>query len=162
MKLLKSFQGGVHMKKTLAVILSVLMILSSFSLGIGVFAEDRQKVCTCEDCTKIENGCHCCVYCPYLDKTYLTSCVQDEKGNFVESFCCGECTGIWPCHCGHPCCDPNEDPGKGDGPIFTPSEQEDIVRIFQNIIGKIAAVFDKLFDALFEFLRLGELFPELG
>ena len=149
------------MKKSFAVFMAVIMLLSCFTLGFAVMADDNETpVCTCANCTHAD-GCHCCVYCPYLDETYLTSCVRDENGHFRKSFCCVNCTGIWPCDCGCECCESGkyQDPHAGDvEPIFSPETQEQIVSGFQGVMRKIKAVFDMIFDAIFDFLRIDDFF----
>lgn len=145
------------MKKALSLFLAVLMILSVVAVSFGAFAAD-EKVCTCADCTGTPNGCHCCVYCPYLDTTYLLSCAKDKDGHFKGSFCCGECDGIWPCDCNCTCCkDKDEKPSDDPSPILTPEQQKDFIKAFQNVLKKVAGVFDMIFNAIFEFLRLDEL-----
>lgn len=149
------------MKKALSVFLATLMILSCFTIGFGVIAADEaDPQCTCADCTKVPSGCHCCAYCTYLDTTYLCSCAKDETGKFKGSFCCGDCNGIWPdCGCECSCCqkDINADPSDSNEPLIPEKQRETIVKVFQNVIQKIAAVFDMLFDAVFEFLRIDDL-----
>ncbi|MCM1364194.1 MAG: hypothetical protein NC122_07160 [Faecalibacterium sp.] len=158
------------MKKTLAVILAVMMMFSCFAVSLGVFAEETTAVadectCGCEDCIAEKGACHCCIYCKYLDKRYLTDCVVvDSKGNidFENSFCCDECTGIWPCRCGHDCCNTKEVVDKNNGdPILTPGQQQTLTMVFQNIIKRFADAFDSLFQAIFDFLRIGEIFPDI-
>ena len=158
------------MKKTLAVFLAVIMMFSCFALAFGVYAEETTKaensrVCTCPDCTKEKGNCHCCIYCQYLDKRYLTKCVVlDENGNidYENSLCCEDCKGIWPCTCGHDCCDPNETVEDfNHDPILTPDQQNKFVMVFQNLIKRFADAFDKLFDAIFEFLRIKDVFPDI-
>ncbi len=154
------FQGGAYMKKALSILLAVIMILSTFAATCAVFAEDGMKECTCTNCTRVPNGCHCCVYCPYIDKTVLLSCAKDEAGNFKGSFCCGDCSGIWPCecHCGcEACLDRSEEPDPDPEPIIPEAQRKTIIEAFQNALKKVAEVFDKFFNAIFEFLRIDEL-----
>lgn len=167
------------MKKTLAVLLAVMMIFSCCALSFGVFAEETTAEeavvcdCTCLNCitvTKDEIGptdtCRCCLKCAYLDKRCLTKCVAvDENGNidFDQPLCCDECTGVWPCMCGHDCCDPNEGPDEDyvEEPIFNQSQQNTIVMVLQNIIMRFSDAFDKIFNTIFEFLRISEVFPDI-
>lgn len=149
------------MKKALSLFLAVVMILSAFAVSFAVVAEDiAMDSCTCKNCTRQMNSCRCCAYCPYLDKTVLLSCAKDESGNFKGSFCCGDCSGIWPCdcHCGCEACE-NKDPDADSDPqpIIPEAQRKTIVEAFQNAIKKVAAVFDKIFDAIFEFLRIDDL-----
>ncbi len=147
------------MKKTLSILLTVLIIALSFTFIAG--AED----CNCKDHTNDEKGCHCCVYCPNLDTYYLTSCVKNDDGslklneNGTVDFCCAECTGIAPCACTTcDCCKyENDDTVTGPDQIFDEEQQEQIIDGFQNILGRIRDFFDKLFDAIFEFLRFDEI-----
>lgn len=166
------------MKKVLSVFLALIMVFSCIGI-ISVSAADATKKCTCLDCKK-EDGCHCCIYCEYLDANYVLKCVNvDEDGNYV--FCCDECTGIFPCKCGskfheyideetqekvtHPLCCMNnyEEIDMGEGtPIFTPDQQDQIVTGFRNVLKTISDIFNRLFDAVYEWLRIGELFPDLA
>lgn len=155
------------MKKALSVFLAVVMMLSVFGACFGAFADYERPVAQCTCKNHNPNGpCHCCVYCPNLDKTYQTSCVKDvvdEEGNVVaKSFCCSKCTGIFPCSCGCECCNNFEDKDdNNDKPIFNEDQQEQIVNGFQAVLKKVADVFDMLFKAIFDFLRIGDLFPDL-
>ena len=153
------FKGGAYMKKALSLFLAVLMILSACAVSFGAFAEDKVDMgaCTCKDCTRIMNGCHCCAACPYLDETYLLSCAKDKNGHFSGSFCCAQCDGIWPCDCNCSCCQ-NKDAETDDQgrPILTPQQQKDFIKGFQSVLKKVADVFDMIFDAIFKFLRIDD------
>ncbi len=159
------------MKKTLAVVLAVIMMLSCFTVGFGVFAVDEEEitpvtkavVCNCTDCVgETEGKCHCCIACPYLDKRYVTDCVVfNADGTFT--FCCDNCTGIWPCKCGHECCRTDEtiDDPAGE-PILTPGQQQSVISGFQNLMKIFTSIFDRLFNAVLEFLRIGDAFPDIN
>ncbi|MCM1545157.1 MAG: hypothetical protein NC110_07660 [Ruminococcus sp.] len=160
------------MKKALSVLLAVIMIVSCFALTFGVFAEETTAqsacgVCACgEDCKPVDGKCHCCINCAFLDKRYLTHCVTvDEDGNIVTEAkrCCDKCTGIWPCNCGHDCCNPDEEirDDVNNEPIFSDSQQNTITRILKNLIKRFSDAFDNIFNAIFEFLRIGEVFPDI-
>lgn len=152
------------MKKTLSIILAVVMILSTLAVSFVAFAEytpDPAPVCTCEE-HAAPGECVCCIYCPNVDKGKILSCCQDANGNFKGSFCCYDCEGLWPCDCGCDCCEASKNveiDSNGD-PIFTEDQQEQIVTGFQKILKVISDAFNKFFDAIFEFLRLGEVLPD--
>lgn len=164
------------MKKTLSVILALIMLMSSFVTAFAAedttAAEDigdigTYKECVCDDCTKAD-GCICCVFCPYLNEDYILQCVKVVDGPEGERHivkCCANCTGLFPCDCGtkSDCgcatCDGKSievDDGLGD-PLLTPEQQEEFVTGFQKIIKIIADAFTKFFDAIFEFLRIDEV-----
>ena len=152
------------MKKLLSVILAVLIVVTCSFAAFVVFAEDAAPVDTTCHCANHnpDAPCHCCVYCPNLDKGYLTSCVQYNE-NGEASFCCSKCTGIWPCTCGCDCCNDNYaeiDDGTGL-PILTPDQQDAFIGGFQGAMAKVAAVFDRIFNAIMDFLRIEEVFPDL-
>lgn len=153
------------MKKVISVLLAVMMLFSA--VATFAFAEDSTApLCTCDDHVATPEGtCHCCVLCPNIDKSYLTSCAKDgsKDGLYDGSLCCGYCTGIFPCKCGCACCDP-ENEGNGTNPvigwwdeIWDTEAQEDFVEGFQKILQRISDVFDNFFDRIFEFLRLPEV-----
>ena len=155
------------MKKVISVILTVLMIFSA--MATVAFAANEvpgpQGECGCADHTIASEGCHCCVLCPNIDKSYLTSCAKNTSatGTYDGSLCCYACTGIFPCDCGCACCDPNnasdkKDPVIGDiDDIWTEDAQEDFVDGFQKILKRISDAFDEFFNMIFEFLRLDEI-----
>ncbi len=149
------------MKKALSLFLAVLMLFSVCAASTSVLAEEiEMPYCTCKDCTRVMNGCHCCVQCPYLDETYLLSCAKDENGHYKGSTCCGECSGVWPCSCSCSCCE-NKDQNPGDSssePLIPEKQRETIIKAFQNAIHKVAEVFDKIFDTIFKFLRINDFF----
>lgn len=151
------------MKKALSIFLALIMILSSIAVGFSVFAADAIVCDKCgRDCTGVPGTCHCCPQCDYIDETYLTNCIKDADGHFVDTFCCSNCTGIWPCQCGCSCCNNYEDiDDDNSGAILNPDQQQAVITGFQAVLKKISDVFDMLFDALFKFLRISELFPDL-
>ncbi len=141
----------------------------------GVFPCDCGHDC-CHPCfnhVEEKDACGCCVVCPYLNPEYLktlTRCVQDEYGKLdAEKFgtCidengnrvqCDECTGIWPCTCGHPCCSVNEniedDNGHNNDPILSEDQQENFTSAFQNFLKSVKEFFDNFFDVIFRLLGI--------
>ncbi len=156
------------MKKVISVLLAVVMLFTMSTMAFAVVIEEPEITakCTCANHESATlNSCHCCVLCPNIDKSYLTSCAKDksENGLYDGSLCCANCTGIFPCKCGCDCCDPNN-ANTGNKPVIGPGEeiwteeaQDDFISGFQKIIQRIAAVFDEFFNRIFEFLRLEEL-----
>lgn len=150
------------MKKVISVLLVVLVAFSALSM-ISFAGEvvAPSGVCTCEDHKAEPAGtCHCCVYCPNIDKTYLTSCAKGPDGKFDGTLCCGKCTGIFPCFCGCSCCANNEEQpsnnpivGQWDD-IWDQDAQDNYVNAFQKILKRISDVFDNIFNAIFEFLKI--------
>ena len=130
------------MKKALSIILALILAMSTFSVAFAV--SGTYEVCDCEEC-KLENGCTCCIYCPYLNEDYiLKQCATVEivDGKRYVSFCCANCTGLFPCDCGtrSTCgcktCDGEsieKEDGSGD-PFFTPEQQEEFITGFQKIM----------------------------
>lgn len=149
------------MKKTIAIILAVLMLAASMTLVFGVFAEDSATE-ICESCgkahSKNEDGyCHCCVDCAYLDVTYLLGCAKDENGHFKGSYCCDKCSGIWPCNCNCGCefCGTvDEETTTAMQPIIPEPARKNILDIFRNVMSKITEVFDRLFDAIYAIFQI--------
>ena len=143
------------MKKVISILLAALML---FSLtGVVAAAETG-----CQHTHKTEAPCTCCVYCPNLDLGYLTSCGKNDSkdGKFDGSLCCSKCTGIFPCNCGCSCCAENENITDNDSTlddIWGDQQQDDFVASFQAILKKISDWFDEIFDAIFAFLRIGEV-----
>lgn len=154
------------MKKAISVLLVAMMLLSCFGLACAVGAEavgigevPLSGVCTCSNHDGSTGLCHCCVFCPTLDKTYLTSCAKNTSpdGSFDGSVCCSACTGIWPCNCGCSCC--REGGIIDDDPKLpiTPDQQQSFVEAFQAVLKKISDVFDKIFERIFEFLQIDKI-----
>ncbi len=170
------------MKKIVAVLLSVLMLCGCMAVSASatVTVGDQVTVdqdifgnitqyklegqCTC-NVGQHDAECHCCVFCPNLDISYLTSCAKANnpagETGFDGTVCCVECTGIWPCDCGCDCCkeyNQNLDDLKNNiNDYWGEEEQENFVDGFQAILKQIRDAFDKFFDAIFEFLRLDEV-----
>ena len=145
------------MKKTLSILMSILIIALSFTFLAGAAG------CDCKTHTDSEEGCHCCFACDNLDEGYVTSCIKDaprkEDGSYdTAKRCCNECRGLIPCGCGCDCCaaDANGE-NTNNGQILTPDQQEQVVDGFQSVLGRIREFFDKLFNAIFEFLRFDEI-----
>ena len=148
------------MKKTLSVLLAVLMLFATFAIGFAVFADDA-AVCPA-GCGKphstTPSSCTCCLNCPNLDMSKVAACAKDENG-VKNSFCCANCTGFYDCTCGQTCnckfCS-----GKGDAPeselkpVISEQTQVHIKDLFQNIIHKISEVFDRLFEAAFAIFNI--------
>lgn len=135
------------------------MLFSVCAVSFGVFAEEIvMDSCTCASCTRVMNGCHCCAACPYIDETYLLSCAKDENGKYKGSTCCKDCSGIWPCNCTCSCCEnKDQNPTPDPEPIIPANVREQIIESFQRAIKQVSAVFDKIFNAIFEFLRINEI-----
>ncbi len=153
------------MKKTLSILMSILIIALSFVFVVGAEGAEVDTRCKCLDHKpNPANSCTCCRYCNNVDESWLTTCAKkyDAQGNRIkEASCCTECKGIIPCGCDCPCCPSDSDadsPNAGNGgAILTPGQQEEVVDGFQGVLGRIRAFFDKLFNAIFEFLRFDEI-----
>lgn len=151
------------MKKVISILLVLLVAFSAMSMVAGAEVVSPTPKCTCDDHKKQPaNSCHCCVLCPNIDKTYLTACATNDSsdGTYDGSLCCAECTGIWPCNCGCECCkksgsNSSNKPIIGDGDkIWDGDAQEEFVNGFQKILKRVSDVFDKIFTAIFEFLKI--------
>ncbi len=160
------------MKKLISVLLAVVMLFTMGTMAFAVVVEEPEITgeCRCDDHDiSVIGSCHCCVLCPNIDKSYLTSCAKDKStdGSYDGSLCCAYCTGIFPCSCGCACCDPNNKDTTGgilgDGyEIWDDEAQDDFVSGFQKILKRISDVFDKFFDSIFEFLRLEDLLGSIN
>ncbi len=145
------------MKKTLSILMTILIIALSFTFVASAACECREHKAS------PANSCHCCIDCDNFDEHWASSCVKktDAEGKIVidkESRCCIHCTGLLDCSCGCECCvagDGNN--SSAPGQILTPEQQDQVVDTFQNVLGRIREFFDKLFDAIFEFLRFDEI-----
>lgn len=156
------------MKKLIAIFLSALMLFSVMGIvasAADIIVEEVPVTGQCTHAHKDESPCHCCVYCPNIDISYLTACAKNTSsdGKYDGSLCCYECTGIFPCTCGCACCEEDnqgQDITDGDntiGDYWTEEDQESFVDGFQAILKQISDWFDKIFDAIFEFLRVDEI-----
>ncbi len=158
------------MKKIIAIFLAALMLFSVMGVvasaaDIPVSEVEVNGQCLHEH--KTEAPCHCCVYCPNIDIGYLTACAKNtsKDGKFDGSLCCYECTGIFPCSCKCPCCaeetgGEGEDITDGDNnldDVWNDQQKDNFVSGFQAILKRISDWFDMVFDAIFAFLRLGEV-----
>ena len=153
------------MKKTLSILMSVLII----ALSLSMVSSAALYECDCED--HVAENCKCCVYCPNLDTHYLTSCVVNPDGTLKYknpeapegerevAFCCGRCTGIIPCKCGCSCCTLSEEDIENMNPdqIFDENQQEQIITGFQKVLNRFREFFDNFFEMIFEFLRIDDI-----
>ena len=157
------------MRKIISLVLAVLMLFSAMAVSASAANE-----CTCDDHVK-ESTCHCCIYCPENPSfAYVTPCHKyygdDGKYHLKDSYCCGDCSGFVnnnrQCGCDCSCCqiDINGNFVTGSDPIggvweeiWDEEAQDNFVTGFQAILKRISDVFDKIFDAIFEFLRLDEI-----
>lgn len=173
------------MKKSISVLLALVMLFGCFAMtasaavtggewvpvgydvdGAYIYQYKLYGTCTCENADHF-NGekCHCCVFCPNLDDSYLTKCAIENNENgetgFDGTVCCEECTGIWPCNCKCSCCGEKDqdldDNNNNIDDIWDEQDQENFVNGFQAILKKISDAFDRFFDAIFAFLRLDEV-----
>lgn len=148
------------MKKTLSVILAVVMLITMSVSAINVFAEGETCECGCADCTMVMGTCHCCVDCPYLDFSYLLDCSKDETtGHFKGFGCCAECRNIWPCECGSDCgceyCVPGDEEAPDPiQPVIPPEAQNKIIQIFQDIMRTLNDVINNIFEKFYELLGI--------
>lgn len=166
------------MKKTLSVLLALIMLMSCCITAFAYTPDSTYKECTCENCKYKDcndascahaHDCNCCLYCDHLDENLIIKqCVKyekvDGKRHILEK-CCANCTGLVGCDCGSSSlcgcavCNGSDikvDDGKGE-PILTPEQQEQVETGFQNVIKILAEAFNKFFDAVFKFLRIDEI-----
>ncbi len=150
------------MKKTLSVLLAVLMLLAALTAGFAVFADGET---TCSFCgkahTSTEAGkCSCCLNCPYLDMSKVSACAKDANGVKKDGgFCCANCTGFYDCTCGKTCkcefCQGTGDAADSDLKPLIPEQTQDYIKsLFQNIIHKISEVFDRMFEVAFAIFNI--------
>jgi len=143
------------MKKTLSVLLAVLMLLAALTAGFAVFA-DEATPCP-GNCGKPHNAtgtCSCCLNCPNLDMSKVVACAKNAEGVKTEGFCCANCTGFYNCTCGKTCgcvycTGTGNAPESEPKPIVPEQTQNYIKELFQNIIHKISEVFDRMFEVAF-------------
>lgn len=151
------------MKKALSVFLAVLMLMSGMTLMSFAYI-DEGGYCSCYDHVETDT-CRCCIYCENLDTTYVLDCCkkQELNGQTVWIKCCSICNGLEDCECTDcECCAEKSDEVINDGNIslVPPSVQNSIIAGFQNAMRRLQEIFDKFFDAIFEFLRFDDFFGD--
>ena len=150
------------MKKIIAVLLAALMLVSSFAMMSYAATYDYPVTgkCTCADKgTHTSVNCTCCLFCPNINKSLVTTCALQSIGNDTLYLCCVNCTGFYDCQCGCPCCE-NKDINSGDsnmGDYITDQDKQNFVDGFQAILAKISGFFDDLWETIKSFLRIDEV-----
>ena len=151
------------MKKVISVLLAVLMIFSV--MAVSASAADG-AICNCGNHDDAKGqGCYCCINCPAIPANHRFTCTRVEGNTYVT--CCTKCPGYFgatftacTCNCGCNACGENAS-SSGDGSILdnvvTEKDKENFVDGFQAILKKISDVFDRFFNAIFEFLRIDEI-----
>lgn len=146
------------MRKIISVLLVTLMLFSVVAVSVSAAG------CSCTNHTDSVD-CRCCINCPTLSKGMIMPCAKDANGNLTGRYCCSACAGYLQknagCGCDCSCCgDAKSDANDGGlnlGGLVTEKDKQNFVDVFQSILGKISAAFDKFFDAIFEFLRLDDI-----
>ena len=152
------------MKKIVSVLLAVLMIFSVMAVSASA-AEGA--ICNCGNHNYDNpNNCYCCINCPsVVNNNHLFSCAKLSGNTYAT--CCTECPGYFgatynacTCNCGCDTCGENAS-SSGDGNIIdsvvTEKDKQNFVDGFQAVLKKISDVFDRFFDAIFEFLRIDQI-----
>lgn len=165
------------MKKTLALLLAALLLVSVFALSFGVFAQEGpvgdadvypadpicefcgQKHTSYDDKTGTIRlfSCACCVKCDYLDDAALTKCARNDQGHYKGSACCDQCSGIFPCRCAEnnsdcdcPYCGAiSQELDQGPVEVVPAKAKNIFTSVFSNVMGKLSDVFEKLFKVIF-------------
>lgn len=155
------------MKKFISVLLAAIMLISCFSIASFAAVELTDGKCTCsEKGTHNPNGsCHCCIFCPNINVSYVTECAKATLDSDVKIVCCYDCTGIVGCNCGCSCCELGEDLDDDNSTlddVWTDQDQQNFVDGFQAILKTISDFFDKLFDTIFEFLGIEDVLNSQG
>lgn len=154
------------MKKIISLLLAAIMLMSCFA--VSAFAVVIEGECTCsEDGTHNPVGsCHCCIFCPNLNPTFVTACARGSLNSGVKEVCCYECTGIVGCTCGCECCKTTDEDMDDDNStldeMWTDADKQSFVDGFQSILKIISDFFDNLFDTIFEFLGLEDVLGSEG
>lgn len=151
------------MKKIISVLLAVLMIFSV--MAVSASAEDG-AMCRCGNHSD-EKGvaCYCCINCPTLEANHRFSCAKLSGDTY--STCCTKCPGyfgatynVCTCNCGCDACGENAS-SSTDGSVIdkvvTEKDKQNFVDGFQAVLKKISDVFDRFFNAIFEFLRIDQI-----
>ena len=151
------------MKKIISVLLAVLMIFSV--MAVSASAADG-AMCNCGN-HNFDNptNCYCCINCPTIPENHRFTCTRVEGTTYVT--CCPKCPGyfgatytVCTCNCGCNACGENASTN-GDSSILdgvvSDKDKENFVDGFQAILKKISDVFDRFFNAIFEFLRIDEI-----
>ncbi|MFI3140690.1 MAG: hypothetical protein R3Y27_00100 [Clostridia bacterium] len=135
------------MKRSISLLLAVIMMISMFSIGFTSSATSVCKYCE-KECTQVAGTCTCCAECEYLNTAYLLPCAKDSTGHFSGETCCEICTGTFPCDCNCDCCSaatlaPEDDDWES---VLSDDVQDTLSGVFQDVLD----VFEELFDSFFE------------
>lgn len=166
--ILPNLQEEIPMRKIISVLLAILMIFSV--MAVAASAENATRC----DCGKHDETlgatCYCCVNCPFLPASDRFSCAE-KVGDKYET-CCERCDGFHgaiygKCTCGDSpdcgckyCLSSNKDADDDSSyldKVVSDQDKENFVDGFQAVLKKISDVFDRFFNAIFEFLRLDEI-----
>ncbi len=135
------------MKRSISLLLAIIMMISMLSIGFTSSAVGTCEYCG-KTCTEIPGTCTCCAWCDYLNTDYLLPCAKSDSGHFTGQTCCSYCVGTLPCDCNCACCSESAlAPEDEDWDSILPDDvQETLYSVFQDVLN----VFEELFDSFFE------------
>ena len=157
------------MKKTLAILLAVLLLASALTIAFAADFDPIETGPICESCGNPHTSydaatgtikpftCKCCAACDYVDEGALTKCARNAEGHYSGFKCCSACTGIFPCLCveNNPECNcaycGTKAQEQDQGPVeVVPEKAKNIfTNVFSNVMGKLSDVFSRLFELIF-------------